>query len=202
MSFEFLTFLAYSPRGKSEIEIASRTVAGSCKNGDVIFSTRLSQRLKEAGLSEYFAKSALIPVPRSTPLIEGAVFPSKIICETLVSNGLGESVADCLKRKYAIPKSSGQFHSDTRNTVQVHQDSLQVTPILITEPTIVVVDDILTLGRTSMASALELQKVYPDKEIKIFCTIRTRGWKNLEKIIDVSKGYMNVAGNGGVQLPD
>lgn len=37
MSFEFLTFLAYSPRGKSEIEISSRTVAGSCKNGDVSF---------------------------------------------------------------------------------------------------------------------------------------------------------------------
>ena len=31
MSFEFLTFLAYSPRGKSEIEISSRTVAGSVK---------------------------------------------------------------------------------------------------------------------------------------------------------------------------
>lgn len=202
MSFEFLTFLAYSPRGKSEIEISSRTVAGSCKNGDVSFSTRLSQRIKEADLSEYFANSALVPVPRSTPLIEGAVFPAKIICETFVSNGLGESVADCLKRKYAIPKSSGQFHADTRNTVQAHQDSLQVTPILITEPTIIVVDDILTLGRTSMASALELQKVYPDKEIKIFCAIRTRGWKEVDKIIDISRGTMHLAANGGVQLPD
>lgn len=202
MSFEFLTFLAYSPRGKSEIEIASRTVAGSCKNGDVSFSTRLCQRIKEADLLEYFAHSALVPVPRSTPLVDGAVFPAKIICETLASNRVGESVADCLKRKYAIPKSSGQFHADTRNTVQAHQDSLQVTPILITEPTIIVVDDILTLGRTSMASALELQKVYPDKEIKIFCALRTRSWKNLENIIDISKGHMSLTANGGVQLPD
>ena len=202
MSFEFLTFLAYSPRGKSEIEISSRTVAGSCKNGDVSFSTRLSQRIKEADLSEYFSNSALVPVPRSTPLVEGAVFPARIICETLVSNGLGESVADCLKRKYAIPKSSGQFRADTRNTVQAHQDSLKVTPILITEPTIILVDDILTLGRTSMASTLELQKVYPDKDIKIFCAIRTRSWKDLENIIDVNKGRMHLAANGGVQLPD
>ncbi|SKB62903.1 hypothetical protein SAMN05660477_00353 [Soonwooa buanensis] len=52
MSFEFLTFLAYSPRGKTDIEINSRTVAGSCKNGDVTFSTRLSQRIEEADLSE------------------------------------------------------------------------------------------------------------------------------------------------------
>nr|WP_314492245.1 phosphoribosyltransferase [uncultured Chryseobacterium sp.] len=202
MSFEFLTFLAYSPRGRSEIEISSRTVAGSCKNGDVSFSTRLSQRIKEADLSEYFANSALVPVPRSTPLIEGAVFPAKIICETFVSNGLGDSVADCLKRKYAIPKSSGQFHAETRNTVQAHQDSLVITPVLITEPTIIIVDDILTLGRTSMASALELQKVYPDKKIKIFCAIRTRGWKDLESVIDISRGHMNLATNGGVQLPD
>lgn len=202
MPFEFLTFLAYSPRGKSEIEIASRTVAGSCKNGDVSFSMRLSQRIKEADLSEYFANSALVPVPRSTPLVDGAVFPSQIICETLVRNGLGESVAICVDRAYAIPKSSGQFHADTRNTIQTHQDSLIIQPKLITEPTIIVVDDILTLGRTSMATALELQKVYPDKEIKIFCAVRTRSWKNLENIIDISKGHMSLAANGGVQLPD
>jgi pyrimidine operon attenuation protein/uracil phosphoribosyltransferase len=79
---------------------------------------------------------------------------------------------------------------------------LQVNPVLVTEPTIIVVDDILTLGRTSMASALKLQKVYPDKEIKIFCAVRTRGWKNLDNIIDISKGRMHLAGNGGVLLPD
>lgn len=202
MSFEFLSFLAYFPRGKSEIEISSRTVAGSCKNGDVSFSTRLSQRIKEADLSEYFSNSALVPVPRSTPLVDGAVFPAKIICETLASNGLGDSVADCLKRKYAIPRSSGQFHADTRNTVQQHQKSLELIPILITEPTIIVVDDILTLGRTSMASALELQNVYPEKDIKIFCAIRTRGWRELDKIIDISRGTMHLTANGSVKLPD
>ncbi|MCD9855619.1 phosphoribosyltransferase [Epilithonimonas sp. JDS] len=202
MSFEFLTFLAYSPRGKSEIEINSRTVAGSCKNGDVSFSTRLSQRIEESDLSEYFANSSLVPVPRSTPLVDGAVFPAKVICETLVKNGLGESVTVCVDRAYAIPKSSGQFHADTRNTVQTHQDSLIIRPVIITEPTIILVDDILTLGRTSMAVALELQKIYPEKEIKIFCAIRTRGWKNLENIIDVSRGHMSLTANGGVQLPD
>lgn len=86
--------------------------------------------------------------------------------------------------------------------MQAHQESLIVSPVLINEPTIIIVDDILTLGRTSMASALELQKVYPDKEIKIFCAIRTRGWKDLESVIDISRGHMNLASNGGVQLPD
>lgn len=105
-------------------------------------------------------------------------------------------------RKYAIPKSSGQFYADTRNTVQKHQESLHVTPILIAEPTIIVIDDILTLGRTSMASALELRKVYPDKEIKIFCAIRTRSWKGVDNIIDINQGIMHLAINDGVQLPD
>ncbi|MCT3788710.1 phosphoribosyltransferase [Elizabethkingia anophelis] len=202
MSFEFLTFLAYSPRGSSEIEIASRTVAGACKNGDISFSTRLSERLKENDLSDYFTNAVLVPIPRSTPLVEGGVFPAKIICETLVNNRLGENFADCLSRAYAIPKSSGEFNADTRNTVQTHQDSLLVSPVLLTESTIIVVDDILTLGRTAMASALKLQQVYPDKKIKIFCAVRTRGWRNLENIIDISRGIMHLAGNGGVQLPD
>lgn len=86
--------------------------------------------------------------------------------------------------------------------MQAQQDSLVVTPVLIIEPTIIIVDDILTLGRTSMASALELQKVYPDKEIKIFCAIRTRSWKEVATIIDISRGSVHLTFNGGVQLPD
>lgn len=114
----FLPFWSILHEGKSEIEITSRTVAGSCKNGDVSFSMLLSQRIKDADLSEYFAHSVLVPVLRSTPLVDGAVFPSQIICETLVRNGLGDSVAICVDHAYAIPKSSGQFHADTRNTIQ------------------------------------------------------------------------------------
>lgn len=202
MRFEFLTFLVYSPRGNSEIERISQKNRGACKNGSVIFSTTLSNRLIESDLAGYFENSALVPVPKSSLHMEGAVYPSRIIAQTLVDNGLGNSVVDCLRRIYPIPKSSSQFTAETRNTVDVHLDSLEVRPLLISEPTIILIDDILTLGRTFMASAIKMQEMYPEKEIKIFSPIRTRSFEKITTVVSIQQDFMERAYNGGVRLPD
>lgn len=202
MRFRFLTYLVYSPRGVSEIEILSRGNMGACKNGSIPFSTKICEKLRESNLDDYFMDSALVPVPRSSLMLEGAVYPARIIAETFCKNGIGNSVADCLRRTVAIPKSSGQFNAETRNSVDTHLNSLEVRPLLISEPTIIIIDDILTLGRTLLASAIKLNEIYPEKEIKIFCPIRTRSFQKVTKIIDVSTGFMERAANGGVRLPD
>lgn len=76
-------------------------------------------------------------------------------------------------------------------------------PLLITEPNIVLIDDILTLGRTAMASAMKLQDLYPDKEIKIFCPFRTRGWEDKNILVSLETGTMSLSYDGnGVRLPD
>lgn len=203
MSFEFMTLLVYSPRGISENAQFSRVLAGSCKNGEPRFAANVALKLRELNAESYFLNSALIPIPRSTPLVPGAVFPSRILAETLVNNNLGNTVHSCLKRTQPINKSSNNFSAQTRNTVPTHLGSLEVEPIIIPEPTLILIDDIFTLGRTAMASAMKLQAVYPDKEIKIFCPFRTRGMEDRNLLISLEKGTIDLSLDGnGVRLPN
>ncbi len=203
MLFDFHTILVYSPSGNSLTAIDSRTLLGACKNGNINFAQNLSKKIFELKQEFFFENSVFVPVPRSTPLMVGAVYPSKILAETLVSNGLGNGVYECLKRTKAIPKSSSQFSADSRNSVQTHLNSISVSSLIISEPTIIVIDDVLTLGRTTMASAIKLKEAYPDKEIKIFSPFRTRSFGGYEDIlIDVQHGEMILSSNDKVILPD
>jgi len=135
MRFNFFTLLVYSPRGKSANALKSQRLLGSCKNGDIRFAEMLANKIISEKEAVFFENSVFIPIPRSTPLVMGAVFPAKTLAETLVSKGIGNTVLECLKRTKKIPKSSNQFSADERNSVQVHLDSLQITPLIIIEAT-------------------------------------------------------------------
>lgn len=133
----------------------------------------------------------------------GAVFPSKILAEGLMSHGIGSSVFESLQRTVAIQKSSSQYTAELRNSVQTHLDSIQATPLFIPEPTIIIIDDVLTLGRTAMASAMKMKEIYPEKEIKIFSPFRTRSLGRYEDVlVDIQHGEMILSPNGKVILPD
>lgn len=203
MSFEFMTLLTFSPRGKSKNAELSKNLAGACKNGDVMLAEKIADKIKELNEENYFNDSVLIPVPRSTPLVLGAVFPAKILAEQLVKKGLGNYVYCGLKRSRPITKSSNNFSAESRNTVPTHLQSLIVDSLLITEPTLIIIDDIFTLGRTAMASAMKLQEAFPDKEIKVFCPFRTRSFEDKNILNSLEIGFMSLSYNGdGVRLPD
>lgn len=203
MSFEFMTLLVYSPRGISDNAQLSRRLAGACKNGDTQFATQVALKIRELNAEAYFNNAALIPIPRSTPLVPGAVFPSKVLAETLISNGLGNNVYNCLNRIVPINKSSSSFSAETRNTVPIHTNSLGVQPWIIAEQTIILIDDILTLGRTAIACAMKLKAVYPDKEIKIFCPFRTRSFVDHDILVSLETGPIELSADGnGARLPN
>jgi predicted amidophosphoribosyltransferase len=202
MHFDYFTFLIYSPRGSSENAAKSRRLLGGCKNGNADFSRTLAGQIIEKNESSFFDHSVLVPVPRSTPTVEGAVFPSKVIAETLVGNGLGNHVSACLKRITPIPKSSGQYSAEARNSVQTHLDSLSVEPELIMESDLILIDDVLTLGRTAMASAIKLKESFPEKNIKIFCPFRTRSFEDRDILVKIEHGEMILSPHNKVILPD
>lgn len=201
MRFKYLTFLRYSARGTSDYAKQSRVIMGKCKNGDATFNLHLANRIKQEGKSSFFDNATLIPIPRSTPMNDpNSTYPTKTIAETLVRNGLGINILVCLERFKAIPKSSSQYHASTRNKISDHLDSINVVPTLIDTSTIILIDDVLTLGRTSMACVIKLKQTFPDKEIKIFCPFRTRG-NDTNVLLDVKEGEMELI-NNDVRLPD
>lgn len=200
MRFRYLTLLRYCARGQSENAKKSRYFIGKCKNGDAGFSENIVEGILKNKKEAFFENATLIPVPRSTPIIENATFPAKTIAETLLNNHLGNEYRECIKRINAIKKSSNNYTAQTRNKVSDHLSSLSVIPLLIDTPTLIIVDDVLTLGRTAMACALLLKDIYPDKEIKIFCPFRTRG-NDIGDLIDIKEDYM-IWNNIDVRLPD
>lgn len=200
--FEYLTALVYAGKGTSANALKSKQLLGLCKNGNPNFSQSLAVFIKQNGLDSYFSEAALVPIPRSSPTLDGSLVPSKVIADKLLENKIGISVSSCLKRTKAIPKSSSQSDANTRNSVATHLNSLEVENILIMEPEIILIDDVFTLGRTAMASAIKIKSMFPEKNVKVFCPFRTKSFEDLDILEKINKGTMILSPYGKVILPD
>lgn len=201
------TLFNYSPRGRSERSVTSRNLCGAIKAGRpkvVEKAVAYLNRTEAENLRPFLNEdTTLVPVPRSAPLVADAIWPSKVIAEQLVQAGFGREVLPCIQRTNAIRKSSSQFNADSRPSVREQYDSLAVTPELASPTHITLIDDVLTLGRTTFACAQRLAEAYPNAEIRIFTLIRTQGFiPNVENIFDPSLGTISYNPNSGKTTRD
>lgn len=131
---------------------------------------------------------ALVPVPRSAPLPDGALWPARVIADLLVEDGFGADVLPCLERVAAVPKSASSPASE-RPLWHQHYETLAVRADLLQPAQITLVDDVLTMGRTSYACAQRLHEAFPNAEIRVFAVIRTQGLiLDVEAIVDPAVG--------------
>ena len=198
---QYATFANYSPRGTSDISQRSRNICGHIKAGKVDLISSVVPHLKSppaAALAPFLSHEVtLVPVPRSAPLAEGALWPAKVIADILASAGLGAEVLPCIERVTAVRKSSSS-PAAVRPSVAEHYDSLGMTAELIMPAQITLVDDVLTQGRTMFACARHLHEAFPHAEIRSFAIVRTQGFvDNVEKIVDPSTGTIRYYENSG-----
>ncbi|MBS0251554.1 MAG: hypothetical protein JSR78_10890 [Proteobacteria bacterium] len=139
----------------------------------------------------------LVPVPRSAPLADGALWPAKVIADILAAGGFGGAVLPCIERSSAVRKSSSSPAKE-RPSVAEHYESLAVPPRLIRPAQITLVDDVLTQGRTVFACAMRLAEAFPDAQIRCFAMVRTQGFvENIEQIIEPCTGVVHFYENSG-----
>lgn len=195
-SVEFGSYLAYSPRGTSDVSIRSRVVRDAVKSWHVermdAALDRLLNDFPSTPLHQVLGEDViLIPVPRSAPLIAGALWPSRELCEGLVQRGLGAGVAQILDRRTAVQKAA-YAKSGERPRLNQHYDSMAVEVELLTSRRLTLIDDIVTKGTTLLAATGRVAETYTEETIRGFALARTLGLvSDIERMIDPVVGTIH-----------
>lgn len=178
----FASCYVYSPCGSCAASERSRLLRALIKTGDarIIFkyALRVRQRVSEMPLLTGFFDSAdvLVPVPGSEPWDSNLVSVTEHLALALAREGLGQGVWAGLRRVRAVGKSATAAPGE-RPTVAAHYDSFAVegTDTLSASPHFVLIDDVVTKGRTLLAAAARLQDALPGARIRAFALLRTMG---------------------------
>jgi hypothetical protein len=154
---EFASVYVYSKRGESEQAIQARRIRDRLKQGfpDALAgAARRIESLQAPGgpLAGWFGADAiLVPAPGSAPLVAGGLWVPERFCIELLKHGVGGSVEPLIRRTAAVPKSAYSA-SGSRPSVERHLASLDVERRILPPGPIVVVDDVITKGRTLLGS--------------------------------------------------
>lgn len=201
----FASFLSYASKGQTVRSQQSKHFTLLVKNDGFAFDERGNpvnaidhsvRRLADCLADCPFLRhcfppgTSLIPAPRRSPLVKGALWPARRICQAMVGCGLGSAILPSLVRVMPSAKSATAQHrpspSEHYRTTEVHHPPLLALPARIT-----VVDDVLTRGSTFVGMYARLRETYPAAEIHCFALIRTHSPGEILTMLDPREGTIS-----------
>jgi predicted amidophosphoribosyltransferase len=181
------------------------------KTGDIKWLTRYVAAVQDEVSGKILlddllgADALLIPVPPSSPPAPQAQWIASSLATTLQEMGLAQGVWPGLRRRFAVRKSA-TARAGARPTVWEHYDSFAVEPtdgLVAGQLTrIVLVDDVVTRGRTLLAAAMRLHEACPTAQIRAFALLRTMGLvADIERLFQPCRGEIVRAGGDARRHP-
>ena len=205
-NISFGSCYVYSPRGDGYASAASRLVCVRLKAGHAAWLPVYAGQVRAREvLASWFAKDAvLVPVPGSRPATCG-VWAAERLAFALHGVGLGKSVCTALQRRFPVRKSATALNTD-RPTVRQHYESFVVTPLpgggRGPMDRLVLIDDVITRGRTLFAAALRLYEAFPHADIRAFALVRTLGFlPGVTQSLEPCQGVVRWAGGDARREP-
>lgn len=205
----FASCYVYSPCGACAMSARSRLLCSMLKSGDAHFIPRYVERVRQQAselsmFTGFFdASDLLIPIPGSEPRNEGITAVTERLAAALVREGLGSAAWAGLCRVRGVRKSATSSHGN-RPTVHEHYDSFAIERAggMPRAAQIMLIDDVVTKGRTLMAAATRLQEAYPEARIRAFALLRTMGLiPGVTRLLDPCVGQIRWRGGDTHRAP-
>jgi hypothetical protein len=180
-ALSFTSCYVYSPRAAGLLGDASRQLCARIKRSDPVWLPHYAgcvhrESLRDSQLAALFTGAVLVPVPGSA-ITREVPWPALQLTVALRGVGLADRVWLGLGRRIAVRKSA-TAPSAERPSVREHYESLAVLPVRDAVSRILLVDDVVTKGRTLLAAAARLEIELPQADIRAFALIRTQGFVN------------------------
>lgn len=196
----FASCYVYSPGGSGAACDRSRLLRALLKAGDARFLFKYADRVRQqvaaqSPLAGFLCPAqVLVPIPGSAPTGAGVVSVAEHLATALIDAGLGQCVWKGLYRVHAVRKSATAAPG-SRPTVGAHYDSFAIDPTIelaaFSPAQIVLIDDVVTKGRTLLAAASRIHEACPAAEIRAFALLRTMGLiQGVEHLLDPCMGQI------------
>ena len=205
-SVAFASWYVYSPRAAGWVAESSRVMCRRVKSSDPLWLPHYAgcvfrSTFRNRELAELFSRGAmLVPVPGSARTGD-APWTALRLALALRQVGLALRIWIGLRRRYAVTKSATAV-SAARPSVQQHYESLAAMLPVLPMHRVVLVDDVITKGRTILAAAARLHCVLPAAEVRAFALIRTEGFTHrIERLEEPCHGVIRWVGGDARREP-
>lgn len=202
----FASCYVYSPIGDTAICARSRLLRALLKEGDARFMVRYAARVREQTKSAsvlagfFLSDDVLVPVPRSAPKVGGA-WAAAELAQALVREGVGGETWPGLRRISAVRKSATAAKG-SRPSVARHYDSFRLEAPKLHPASVVIIDDVISRGRTLLAAAARVREAFPEAQIRAFALLRTLGFvSGLENLLEPCKGEIRWKDGDARRIP-